>query len=155
MELAAPVRLRRPRPREAILARDKKDSGPGPGHPDASLRYLADFPAAKGGGRVAELGIVELTLPNKATVFARVTELEVSGASKVAFGNRFDFADVARTLEGVATALHAAIAKAGPRKVTVTLGLELAVKSGKLTGLIVEGEGKGTFEIALEWELGD
>ena len=103
---------------------------------------------------MADVEIVELTLPNKATVLARVTALEGGGAAKVAYGDKFDFADVARTVEGVATALHAAVAKVGPRKVSVKLGIELAVKSGKLTGLIVEGEGKSTLEISLEWELG-
>jgi hypothetical protein len=35
--------------------------------------------------------------------------------------------------------------------VTVELAIELAVKSGKLTGLVVDGEGKGALTVTLEW----
>ena len=38
-----------------------------------------------------------------------------------------------------------------PKKATVEFGVEVTVKSGKLTALIVEGEGKGNLKITLEW----
>jgi hypothetical protein len=37
----------------------------------------------------------------------------------------------------------------------VELGLELAVKSGRLTGLLVEGAGSGSLKVTLEWGGGD
>lgn len=95
--------------------------------------------------------VVEVELPNGATALVRAREFEGGGARKVGWEDRFDFKGVAETLEGVADALRTSLAKARPSKVTVELGVELAVKSGKLIGLIVEGEGGGSFTVTLEW----
>ena len=96
--------------------------------------------------------VVEVELPNGATALVRAREFEGRGARKVGWEDRFDFKGVAETLEGIADALRSSLAKARPSNVTVELGVELAVKSGKLTGLIVEGEGKGSLTVTLEWE---
>ncbi len=61
---------------------------------------------------------------------------------------------MARTLEGVAEAIHGAVVKAAPSRVRVELGLELAVKSGALVGLLVDGESTGSLMVTLEWEPG-
>jgi hypothetical protein len=42
--------------------------------------------------------------------------------------------------------------KAAPRKVSVELGLELAVKSGVLVGLIVNGDTSASLTVTMEWE---
>ncbi|MET9896167.1 CU044_2847 family protein [Streptomyces sp. NPDC006465] len=96
--------------------------------------------------------LVEIELPNGATGLVRVREFDGSGARKVGWEDRFDFTGVAETLEGVADALRTSLSRARPNKVTVELGVELAIKSGKLTGLLVEGEGKGALNVTLEWE---
>jgi hypothetical protein len=96
--------------------------------------------------------VVEVDLPNGGTALVRAREFEGRGARKVRWEDRFDFKGVADTLEGVAEALRSSLAKARPSNVTVELGVELVVKSGKLTGLIVEGEGKGSLTVTLEWE---
>jgi len=99
--------------------------------------------------------VVEVALPNGATGLMTVRQLDGGGADKVGWQDRFDFAGVGETLEGVADALKASMAKARPSKVTVELGVELAVKSGKLTALIVEGDAKATFTVTLEWSSAD
>jgi hypothetical protein len=99
--------------------------------------------------------VVEVVLPNGATGLVMVRELDGGGADKVGWQNRFDFAGVSETLEGVADALQASMAKAHPTKVTVALGVELAVKAGKLTALIVEGDAKATLTVTLEWGSSD
>lgn len=96
--------------------------------------------------------VVEVDLPNGATALVRAREFDGGGARKVGWEGRFDFKDVAQTLEGVTSALRSSLAKARPSKVTVELGVELAIKSGKLTALIVEGEGRGSLTVTLEWE---
>ncbi len=100
-----------------------------------------------------ERRVVEVELPGGATALVRATEIddEVEGAEKVGWGDRFDFDDVAATLTGVTKALRGAIDKVAPSKVTVELGIELVLKSGKLTGLIVEGQGTASLNITLEW----
>lgn len=63
----------------------------------------------------------------------------------------FDFQSVADTIEAVTESIAATISKVKPKKATVEFGVEVRVKSGKLTALIVEGEGKGNLKITLEW----
>lgn len=95
--------------------------------------------------------VVEVTLPNKTIALVRAVDVEGVGASKTGFRDKFDFGDVASMLEGLSDGLRSALEKAAPGKVTVELAIELAVKSGKLTGLVVEGEGKGALTVTLEW----
>lgn len=38
-----------------------------------------------------------------------------------------------------------------PDKISIKLGLEIAVESGQLTALIVKGAGKANLEITMEW----
>lgn len=98
--------------------------------------------------------VVEMALPNGSTALARVIMIDGVGAAKVGAIPKFDFDDVGRTLEGLAGTIRSSLAKAAPDKVTVGLSLELAVKSGKLSGLVVEGEGKGSMAVTLEWNGG-
>lgn len=98
--------------------------------------------------------VIVVELPNGATALVRATEPEVDGggAEKVAaWPERFSFTDVAATLEGLAQAVRDAVDRVKPDKVSVTLSIELVVKSGKLTGLIVEGGGTGSLGVTLEW----
>jgi hypothetical protein len=98
-----------------------------------------------------ETEIVEVQLPNGATALVRATRAEAHGAQKTALRGTYDFGDVAQTLAGISEAIKAALAGAKPDMVTVELAIELAVKSGKLTGLLVEGEGKGSLAVTLRW----
>ncbi len=95
--------------------------------------------------------IVEMSLPNGSTALARVAAVDGGGAIKTSAMSNFDFADVGETLEGLAEAIKSALDKVAPDKVIVELGLELAAKNGKLSGLLVEGEGKGSLAVTLEW----
>lgn len=95
--------------------------------------------------------IVEIDLPDGGTALARVTAVDGGGATKTGALGKFDFAEVGKTLEGVAKVVKSSLADVAPDKVTVALGLELAIKHGKLTGLLVEGEGKGSLAVTLEW----
>jgi Trypsin-co-occurring domain 1 len=95
--------------------------------------------------------VVEIALPNGSTALARVADVDGAGATKTGAIPKFDFADVGKTLEGLAETIWSALAKVSPDKVTVELGIELAVKNGKLSGLLVEGEGKGSLTVSMEW----
>ena len=74
--------------------------------------------------------VIELSLPNGAVALARVMQADLGGAEKTAADLRFDFKEVTSTLEGLTEGLKDALAKAAPDRVTVVLGLELAVKNG-------------------------
>jgi len=98
-----------------------------------------------------ESKIVEVALPNGGTALVQARQVDGTGATKTKIG-RLDFAGVARTLEGVAEAIHGAVARAAPTRVSVELGLELAVTSGVLVGLVVDGETTASLAVTLEWE---
>lgn len=95
--------------------------------------------------------VVEVRLPNGATAHVQVRELDGVGATKTGLRDALDFEGVARSLEGITDAIRTAVAKAAPNKVSVELGIELALKSGTLVGLIVDGESKGSLKVNLEW----
>jgi hypothetical protein len=101
-----------------------------------------------------ESRVVEVVLPNGAVALVQAREVDGGGATKTAFG-RLDFDGVTATLAGITDAVRAAVSKASPNKVSVELGLELAVKAGVLVGLIVDGDSTGSLTVTLEWERGD
>jgi Trypsin-co-occurring domain 1 len=96
--------------------------------------------------------VVEVELPNGATALVRAVEVEGIGATKTGLRDKFKFDEVAQTLEGITEAMKATLAKVTPDKVSVELGIELALKAGQLTALIVEGGGRGALTVTLEWE---
>jgi hypothetical protein len=96
--------------------------------------------------------VVSIELPNGAELLAEVTELEPAGATKVADFSGFDFSGVGATLEGLAEAVNSSLEKVKPGRVGVELALKLGVKSGKLTGLLVEGQGEASIAVTLEWD---
>lgn len=95
--------------------------------------------------------IVELDLANGSTALARVAVAD-GGAEKTASLAKFNFKEVGETLEGIAAAIKSSLEQVAPDNVTVELALELAVKNGRLSGLIVEGGGKGALNVTLEWK---
>jgi Trypsin-co-occurring domain 1 len=108
-----------------------------------------------------ESEIVELALPNGVVALVRAVDVDGElatageGATKTAsVAEAFDFDGVAGTLAGLSEAIRKALSGASPDRVRVDLSVELAVKSGKLTGLLVEGQGKGSLAVSLEWGTG-
>jgi hypothetical protein len=97
--------------------------------------------------------IVEVTLPNGEVALVQARQVDGGGATKTGLG-RLDLDGVTQVLDGVTQAVRAGLAKAAPTKVSVELGVELVVKSGKLLGMIVDGETKGSLTITLEWDRG-
>ena len=97
--------------------------------------------------------VVEVVLPNNTVALVRVAEVDGAGgpAQKAGWKDTFDLDQVSGTLEGIAQAVRSGLEKAKPDKTTVELGIQLAVKSGKLTGLLVEGQADATLKVTLEW----
>jgi len=62
---------------------------------------------------------------------------------------------VRATIEAVATLLAEVWEKVEPDEATVGFGLKVVAKSGRLTGLIVEGGGEATWSFSLKWIAGD
>ena len=75
----------------------------------------------------------------------------LGGEQDVNAGQLLDFQGVTDAIEALTGAIATTINKVKPDKATVELGLDVAVKSGKLTALLVEGTGKGNIKITLQW----
>ncbi|MCC3451008.1 MAG: hypothetical protein JGK04_26570 [Microcoleus sp. PH2017_39_LGB_O_B] len=52
--------------------------------------------------------------------------------------------DIASTMQEVKQVIQ-------PDKMSIKIGLEVAVESGQLTAFLVKGSGKGNLEISMEW----
>ncbi len=81
-------------------------------------------------------------------------EATLIGEQRVAFQSRA-FKEITTIIKAIARelagTLHEVKQDAAPDKVSVKLGLEVAVESGQLTALIVKGAGKANLEISMEW----
>jgi hypothetical protein len=100
--------------------------------------------------------VVEVSLPEGRTVLVRALDdgdgTPAQGAEEAGFGDRFDLDDVVESIRGIATSLNHAIESAAPTSASVELGFEVAVKSGRLTALLVEGSGTASLKVTLTWE---
>lgn len=74
------------------------------------------------------------------------------GPRKVAAGDAFTFEGVRETVEAVAGQLAQVWDRVKPAEARVDFGLSLTAKSGRLTGLIVDGGGAASLTVALTWK---
>jgi len=66
-----------------------------------------------------------------------LVEARSFGGEREVSDQLFDFQSVADTIEAITESIAATINKVQPKKATVEFGVEVTVKSGKLTALIV------------------
>jgi hypothetical protein len=65
------------------------------------------------------------------------------------------FDDVSKTVKAIAQSLAAAWDAVRPDEASVEFGLKVTGKSGKLTGLLVEGGGEASLKVTLTWKSVD
>lgn len=73
------------------------------------------------------------------------------GPAPVRSDGVLSFDGVRATVEGIAAELARVWEKVRPSEACVEFGLRLAVKSGRLTGLVVEGGGEASLRVTLTW----
>jgi hypothetical protein len=97
--------------------------------------------------------ITQVELPNGKTVLVEAVvhdkEQDISRNQVFSIEGALDI------IRDVAEALADTLEQVKPNKVSVEFGLSLAVKSGALTALIMNGSGEGSLKIALEWNSGE
>lgn len=62
------------------------------------------------------------------------------------------FDGVREAIEAIAEELSGALRRAQPTEATVEFGLSLTTKTGRLTGLLVEGGGEALLKVSLKWQ---
>src|SRR5687768_3113886 len=97
--------------------------------------------------------VVEMVLPNGVTALVRAVDANGvgTGATKTSALGKLDFDEVGGILTGLSEAVKSSVDKVTPDKVSVEFGLQMAMKSGRLTGLLVDGQGSGSLKVTLEW----
>jgi hypothetical protein len=98
--------------------------------------------------------VVEVVLPAGQTMLARVHANDPVdiGPRDVGLLEQLSFSGVTDTLQQIGGAVLSALEHVKPGRASVEFGLDLAVTSGKLTGLLVEGEATATLKVTLEWQ---
>lgn len=86
----------------------------------------------------------------RTTFWVEVTE--GSGVSTVKLDDAMSFDDVADTVTEIGKSLSAALEAIKPDEASVEFGLKVTAKTGKLTGLLVEGGGEAALKVTLSWK---
>ncbi|MDQ3765129.1 MAG: hypothetical protein M3460_27620 [Actinomycetota bacterium] len=76
---------------------------------------------------------------------------DAGGPTTIRDDGPLSFDGVRATVEGIAAELTQVWQKVKPAEACVAFGLNLTAKSGKLTGLVVEGGGEASLTVALTW----
>jgi hypothetical protein len=84
--------------------------------------------------------------------------VQVEGPVDVGAGatlRRLAIDDLRETVEGVTQSVAQALRRVRPDEVSVEFGVELAVKTGKLTSVLAEGSGTASIRLTLTWNGSD
>lgn len=73
------------------------------------------------------------------------------GREEVGIADSIPFEQVTAVLSDVADKIGESLKACSPTKAAVELGMEFALKEGKLVGLIARGSAKANLKITLEW----
>ncbi|MFE7107564.1 CU044_2847 family protein [Streptomyces sp. NPDC057575] len=110
--------------------------------------------------------ITRIEMPDGTEVWARISgaeELAQSGSgpsfADIGAGNIVDRVQArVESLQGVVTSVARSLAEplraVRPDEVSVEFGIELTAKSGKVVGLLADGEAKGSIKVTLTWNGG-
>ncbi len=98
--------------------------------------------------------VAEVVLPRDTVALVCAVHLAAEGApvadEKAGWQDFLDFEHVSGTLEGVAQVIRSGLEKVKPSRTGGELR-ELAVRNGKLTGMLVEGAASASLKVTPEW----
>jgi hypothetical protein len=95
---------------------------------------------------------VSLDLGEGAVVLVRPTVIDEADLQQVSWTDRVDAEVFFASIRRLATLLIDALSAAAPTRITAEFGIQAGVKAGKLTALLVEGQGEATITVTLEWD---
>jgi hypothetical protein len=95
--------------------------------------------------------IVPVILPNGRSVQLEATVIDAE--EEVGVGDLL-FGDVLESLRDMAGCMQETLATLKPDKVSVEVGVEVGLESGKLTALFLKGTGSANLKVTLEWGAG-
>ncbi len=93
-----------------------------------------------------------LVRSGEAEFWVRVAD--AGGPSPIGLGEALSFEGFRETVEEIGSQLSAAWDRVKPNEAVVEFGLTVTAKSGKLTGLLLDGEGEASLKVTLTWSGG-
>jgi predicted ATP-dependent Lon-type protease len=93
--------------------------------------------------------ILEVAVGEGSTL--QVVALDYGGAQDVAALGTLSLDGVIDTIRDLAGSLKSAIDTIEPERAFVEFGVQVAVKAGKLTALLVEASGQASLKVTLGW----
>ena len=97
------------------------------------------------------MGERQLVREGDAEFFVEVSD-DGGGPQTVALDQAISFGGVRETIEAIGMSLTRAFDRAKPDEATAEFGLAVTAKAGKLTGLLVDGEGTASLKVTLTWK---
>jgi len=76
------------------------------------------------------------------------------GPENVGVREALSFDGVRDTVEAISNELLQVWDRVKPSEASVEFGLSLTAKTGKLTGLLVEGDGQASLKVTVKWKSG-
>ena len=92
--------------------------------------------------------MIPVELANGTMIYVQTTLLGGEEQVSVHFPN---FDEIGHAVEGIAHTLVASLERVKPRRTSIELGVAVALESGKLTALLVQGSSTANLKITLEW----
>jgi hypothetical protein len=74
------------------------------------------------------------------------------GPSTVGYDHAFSFDGVRDAISAIGSKVAEACRHVGPDEATVEFGISLTARAGKLTGLLVDGDGSASLKVTLSWK---
>ncbi|MEJ3750059.1 CU044_2847 family protein [Actinomycetes bacterium KLBMP 9797] len=96
-------------------------------------------------------GLLRIELPTGQQVWANVSANGPADVSLPQAMHKLDLEDLRNTIAGVTQSVHAAIETVQPDQLSVEFGVELAMKTGKLTSVLAEVSGNASLKITMSW----
>ncbi len=96
--------------------------------------------------------VVDAVLPGGAVVRVRVAEDADDAMGSVGLLEGLDLGEALEGVGQLASLVRASLEPLMPTKASVEFGVSFSVKAGKLTSLLVDGQGDASLTVALEWE---
>jgi hypothetical protein len=104
---------------------------------------------------VSSVNVVEVDIDGE-TVLVPVLDAEDDGDTTVntsALLDRIDAEELLRPVRALGGKIRDQVADLKPSRVTIETGIAVAVRNGKLTALLVDGQADVSFTLTLEWDL--
>lgn len=104
-----------------------------------------------------ESKVVELELPGGAPLLVHAEQFGDApdgGPTDVGLREALRLDAVTDAIKGMATAVHDAVDELRPEVVEVEIGLDLAMKNGRVLAMLVDAETSASIKVRLEWHPG-